>query len=129
MTRDEAIGTLQAHVVFACEKAMLSSTAIRMIEDALDMAIEALQTDGDCISRQAALDEAEDWLDCYAGDDYEDIRAGIKQVMRSLKKLPSVQPDNSCDGCRYENADDGVLVPCGFCKRSHSDNYERRTDG
>lgn len=43
MTREEAIGTLQAHVVFACEKAMLSSTAIRMIEDALDMAIEALE--------------------------------------------------------------------------------------
>ena len=37
------------------------------------------------------------------------------------------QPD-SCDGCKYENADDGVLVPCGFCKRSHPDNYERRTD-
>ena len=50
-------------------------------------------------------------------------------VAQELAKLPSVQPDNSCDGCRYENADDGVLVPCGFCKRSHPDNYERRTDG
>lgn len=38
------------------------------------------------------------------------------------------QPDNSCGGCRYENADDGVLVPCGFCKRIHPDNYERETD-
>ena len=46
-----------------------------------------------------------------------------------ISMLPSAQPDNSCDGCRYENADDGVLVPCGFCKRSHPDNYERRTDG
>ena len=46
----------------------------------------------DLISRQAALDEAEEWLDCYYGDNYEEIRAGIKQVMRSLKKLPSVQP-------------------------------------
>ena len=60
VTRDEAIGTLQAHVVFACEKAMLSSTAIRMIEDALDMAIEALKAQdaaGDTISKQAAIDE------------------------------------------------------------------------
>ena len=47
----------------------------------------------DLISRQAALYEVEEWLDCYYGDDYEDIRAGIKQVMRSLKKLPSVQPE------------------------------------
>lgn len=45
-----------------------------------------------------------------------------------ISTLSSVQPDNSCDGCKYENSDDGVLVPCGFCKRSHPDNYERRTD-
>lgn len=49
-------------------------------------------------------------------------------VAEELAKLPSAQTDNSCDGCRYDNADDGVLVPCGFCKRSHPDNYERRTD-
>lgn len=50
------------------------------------------------------------------------------EVIEAVQALPSAQPDNSCDGCRYENADDGVLVPCGFCKRSYSDNYERRTD-
>ena len=50
-------------------------------------------------------------------------------VAQELAKLPSVQPDNSCDGCKYEDADDGVIVPCGYCKRSHPDNYERRTDG
>ena len=60
----------------------------------------------DCISRQAAIE----W--CLEG----------------LNNMPSAQPDNSCVGCKYENADDGVLVPCGFCKRSHPDNYERRTD-
>ena len=46
-----------------------------------------------------------------------------------LLELLKVQPDDSCDGCRYENADDGVMVMCGFCKRSHLDCYERRTDG
>lgn len=69
----------------------------------------------DSISRQAAIEVAKQhW---YKPD-----------IAGALAELPSVQPDNSCDGCRYENADDGVLVPCGFCKRSYSDNYERRTD-
>lgn len=69
----------------------------------------------DLISRQAAIEVAKQhW---YKPD-----------IAGALAELPSVQPDNSCDGCRYENADDGVLVSCGFCKRSHPDNYERRTD-
>ena len=57
-------------------------------------------------------------------------RTGFKHdIFDAPEELPSAQPDNSCNGCKYENADDGVLVPCGFCKRSHPDNYERRTDG
>ena len=75
----------------------------------------------DLIERQAAL---------YAiyGICNEPV-AWLIRAAREIEKLPSAQPDNSCDGCRYENADDGVIVPCGYCKRSHPDNYERRTDG
>lgn len=43
MTNREAIMTLQAHVVFACEKAGLSKAAVKAVEDALDMAISALK--------------------------------------------------------------------------------------
>lgn len=43
MTNKGAIETLQANVIFACEKAGLSNAAIRMTEDALDMAIAALE--------------------------------------------------------------------------------------
>lgn len=64
----------------------------------------------------------------FERDIYAMLTEAIEMGMDALEKLPSARPDNSCDGCRYENADDGVLVPCGFCKRSHSDNYERRTD-
>ena len=80
------------------------------------------KTDGDTISRQAAIDE---FTEYGSGDT---IYMSVAELKRRIEHLPSVQPDNSCDGCKYENADDGVLVPCGFCKRSHSDNYERRTD-
>lgn len=97
-----------------------SSKVITEYADTLNAAIDALetalQTDGDCISRQAAIRIASGY--CHPAN-----------VAKELVKLPSVQPDNSCDGCKYEDVDDGVLVPCGFCKRSHPDNYERRTDG
>ena len=43
MENREAIMTLQAHVVFACEKAGLSKAAVKAVEDALDMAISALE--------------------------------------------------------------------------------------
>ena len=82
----------------------------------------------DLISRQAAINEVAEWMLEYGGEDEKRERVALGHVANGIKKLPSVQPDNSCDGCRYENADDGVLVLCGFCKRSHSDNYERRTD-
>lgn len=43
MTEREAIMTLQAHVVFACEKAGLSKAAVKEVEDALDTVISALE--------------------------------------------------------------------------------------
>ena len=43
MENREAIMTLQAHVVFACEKAGLSKAAVKAVEDALDTAISALK--------------------------------------------------------------------------------------
>lgn len=43
MTNREAIGVFQAHVVFACEKAGLSKAAVKEVEDALDLAISALE--------------------------------------------------------------------------------------
>ena len=78
----------------------------------------------DCISRQAAIDALDNikiprnasWYPYY------------QQALTVMSRLPSAQPDNSCNGCRYDNADDGVMVMCGFCKRSHLDCYERRTD-
>ena len=92
----------------------------------------------DCISRQMAIDA----LDALCQEhryripgkretysEYNEAwQDALDRAEGAIGNLPSAQPDNSCDGCRYENADDGVLVPCGFCKRSHPDNYEGRTD-
>lgn len=43
MTNREAIGILQANVIYACEKAGLSKAAIRSVEDALNQVISALE--------------------------------------------------------------------------------------
>ena len=74
----------------------------------------------DTIYRQAAINAIEN-TDCELPPNAWD------ELTDAIMRVPSAPPDNSCDGCKYENADDGVLVPCGFCKRSHPDNYERRT--
>lgn len=43
MDSKEAIGVFQAHVIFACEKAGLSKAAVKEVNDALDLAIAALE--------------------------------------------------------------------------------------
>lgn len=81
-------------------------------------------------------DTVEEFMEQYKVVDTEGVYMSkgselvpIFRMRQWFEQLPPAQPD-SCDGCKYENADDGVLVPCGFCKRSHPDNYcERRTDG
>lgn len=155
MTREEAVNVLKKTALFlgrtngnkalaeAVNMAITALEADNVVEriaymsqlngganyfDAFRALQTALQTDGDCISRQAAIGEVAEWMLEYGGEDEKRERVALGHVANGIKKLPSTQPDNSCDGCRYENADDGVLVPCGFCKRSHSDNYERRTD-
>ena len=97
----------------------------------------------DTISRQVAIDALDEirhalWeidIPSPTVPEYVEHHEQVQSVWKLLDKkqkelyvLPSAQPDNSCDGCKYENADDGLLVPCGFCKRSHPDNYERKTD-
>lgn len=43
MENREAIGVFQTHVIFACEKAGLSKAAVKEVNDALDLAIAALE--------------------------------------------------------------------------------------
>ena len=45
MTNKDAVLTLQSNVIFACEKAGFDKTTLRMVEDALDLAIAALERD------------------------------------------------------------------------------------
>ena len=68
--------------------------------DALEMAIESLQTEHceDCISRQAAIDalkqqaeEMSHWSERYA-----EQRKGILTAINIVSDLPSAQPEQAC---------------------------------
>ena len=50
----------------------------------------------DLISRQAAIDEAEEWIETYnSGRGGQRERDAIKHVISGIKKLPSAQPEPS----------------------------------
>ena len=82
MTREEAILTLNANVVFACERAGFDSATVKMVEDALDTIEDALQVQEPCedaVSREAAI------KCCTFG------RTSLG-LIEELRRLPSVQP-------------------------------------
>lgn len=73
----------------------------RFMADKKDIdALPSVQTDGadtnvgTMISRQAAIDEAEEWIETYnSGRGGQRERDAIKHVISGIKKLPSVQPE------------------------------------
>ena len=70
----------------------------RKQNEAMDMAIKALGTDGDLIDRQAAIDAA-DRAD-YTGLAVEDVKLVTDEVVKEIKKLPSAQPEDiNADAC------------------------------
>lgn len=75
MTREEARLTLQANVIYACEEAKFGDETIELVEEALDMAIEALEKE-----KPPIIFRASTFL----------RREEIKEIERSLReKIPN----------------------------------------
>ena len=97
MTKDEAITTLRNVAWLGTDK------KVGQVEEALQIAITALQMDGDTISRQEVLDLIRNGavsvmvdraLDTY--DAVDSIVTQIKQFFAEcVEELPSVQPESS----------------------------------
>ena len=65
MEKKEAKTILQAHVIFACEKAGLSKATVKAVEDALDMAISALdEQDREAIPHRNYQYLSDYWCEC-----------------------------------------------------------------
>ena len=60
----------------------------------------------DLISRQDAIDEAEEWIKTYnSGRGGQREQDAIKHVISGIKKLPSVQPDENKYEYHYDHTD------------------------
>ena len=80
----------------------------------------------DLISRQAAIDEAEEWIEiAYCERVRQRERDAIRHVIKGIKKLPSVQPED-CDTCKHGYFGDDQ---CERCRVRYPSHYERRNDG
>lgn len=94
-------------------------TAVDVDQWAADIAVEAMQekisrepsedvrcsvfpNSSDCISRQAALDEGDEWIDTFDGDGDTDIRRALRLFKGGLKRLPSAGHESYAKD-RYED--------------------------
>ena len=135
MTKDEAIKIIQTEMECVkrpdCDRLACAYCDLAMREEdvltAYQMALTALQTDGDCISRQAAIDEIEyeleminsaldsTTLDFNTRERLRQRKGEAREILNSIQQLPSAQPEQPeivrCKDCKY-------LLPKGsFCSK------------
>ena len=69
----------------------------------------------DLISRQAAIDEAEEWIKTYnSGRGGQREQDAIKHVISGIKKLSSAQPEIiRCKDCKHKHVENMVWT-CPF---------------
>ena len=84
----------------------------------------------DLISRQAAIDALERSKDKTAKGDiggfYNTI---IQNDIDKIKKLPSAQPEETCNTCKHSPFGDSRCEKCRVGRMSYPSYYERGTDG
>lgn len=96
MENREAIMTLQAHVVFACEKAGLSKAAVKEVEDALDTAISALKKQ-----------EQDRWIPVTERlpEDYEHVLVSGEKVVKQAQFIKGMFEMEDGEGYATINSD------------------------
>jgi len=83
------------------EKAALADAILAAAQPELAQNLHNACTD--LISRQAALDECDEWIDTFDGDGDTDIRRALRLFKGGLKRLPSAQPE-PCEDAVSRNA-------------------------
>lgn len=103
MTNAEAIKTLRANRPDPC---------FEMLRDAVDVAIKALEahTDGDTISRQAAIDLVEGLESAWLKGEIDLL---YPKVVKGLIGLPSAQPEEVIPHRNYKYLSD-YWCECGW---------------
>ena len=85
--------------------------------EALEMAVRALEGDGDTISRQEAIDAVAKWFYDVFGITESD---GTATIFKRLRELPSAQPEiircKDCKHWRQQTNYQGSPLSFGFCE-------------
>ena len=102
MTREEAIKIIDCYDIGFYDLSGEKIPADKLA-DAFDMAIEALQakTDGDLISRQAAIETSLEFFVEFLGDAFHENEQ--KELIARFQRLPSAEPKTPCKTCGYYN--------------------------
>ena len=100
--------------------------------EALNMAVQALQADGDLISRQSAIKALRFQYPMMPitkefRQQWEIETKGFREAEEVIMQLPSVAiptEHDGCKDCKHENKSDGEY-PCSYCKQNYKDMWER----
>jgi len=120
MTNEQAIEIIKKYNVYGCGYCHEGG---KEIEEAFDMAIQALQADGEYISRQAI----EDYVSEYGykhGSNWIDNSV----LYKFIRQLPSVAipPEHDgCKDCKYETYPE-YYYPCCECKQNYEDMWQKK---
>ena len=114
-----------------------AETVLEVVKELSEHGTNLAEVGTDCISRQAAIDAAQEWFDGLIVGSF----GGLK---KKLEAVPSAQPENiRCAECKWFQCNmrqDGYLPKgvdefecrhwCGYCDPTDFCSYaERRTDG
>ena len=102
--------------------------------EALNMAVQALQADGDLISRQSAIKALRFQYPMMPitkefRQQWEIETKGFREAEEVIMQLPSVAiptEHDGCKDCKHENKSDGEY-PCSYCKQNYEDMWERKS--
>ena len=73
----------------------------------------------DLIERQAAIDEAEEWIDAvYCDHDEQRERDAIRHVINGIKELPSAQPYTEAEIQKMQELEQAELQKAYECGRA-----------
>ena len=87
----------------------------------------------DCISRQAAIDEIDEWIKAFLENGHKESAADACLIQDGIIQLPSAQPepkrgrwtrDNACSECGYQPWFCGDIHNYSFCPNCGADMRE-----
>lgn len=134
MTNEQAIEVLNGHIKdSSVAYGTFTGQALRMAIEALKAQLSKEGTTSDTISRQAAINEIDEWIKAFLENGHKESAADACLIQDGIIQLPSAQPEIvRCKDCKYNVSSHKCLHPESFFLVPDDDFYcgyaERRTN-